>query len=410
MSNSADALDWLHRATLDGLPLTAVLDGLVERLRAGGVPIDRMHLSHPVLHPLVYVIGVDWTPERGAVSATYDHSSWSQPRWLDSPLFAVVRGWDRRLRRRLSGPEAVLDFPMLTELSAVGFTDYVASALPFAGFFRPPRTEAERAVMPTSTGIALSYATRREGGFSDADMAQFDALLAPLGVLVKTVAQSQIAETIARCYIGERAGPRVLGGEITLGDVASTEAVIWVSDLRGSTPLAARLPGRAFTALINAFFDCTLGAVVAEGGEPLTLMGDGAVAIFPLGDEGLDGARAAALRAVTAAEARLARLNTDREAEGEAPLRWGLGLDVGTVDYGNIGIVGRQSWSVLGDAVNRTARLEGLTKSLGRKVLATEAFVAGLTPPWEPLGRHPLAGLAAPVAVFAPLSPTGAAP
>ena len=175
----------------------------------------------------------------------------------------------------------------------------------------------------------------------------------------------------------------------------------------GSRELAPSLRRAGFTALINRFFDCTIGAVVEEGGEPLTFMGDGALAVFPVASLGAEGARQAAITAAARAEANLARLNAERAAEGTEPIGWGIGLHAGEVDYGNIGIARRHSWSVLGPVVNEAARLEGLTKTLGEPVLASAEFAGGLDPPWRPLGGHALRGVEAQVEVFAPRLPSG---
>jgi adenylate cyclase len=131
------------------------------------------------------------------------------------------------------------------------------------------------------------------------------------------------------------------------------------------------------------------------------------MAVFPIATLGAEGARRAAISATTRARANLARLNAERAAGGEAPIGWGVGLHAGEVDYGNIGIPSRHSWSALGPVVNEAARLEGLTKMLGEPVLASAEFAGGLDPPWRLLGDHALRGVEARVEVFAPPLATG---
>jgi len=177
--------------------------------------------------------------------------------------------------------------------------------------------------------------------------------------------------------------------------------------MRGSTALASSLGRAGFTALINRFFDCTIGAVVEAGGEPLTFMGDGALAVFPIATLGHDDARQAAIDAATRAGDNLANLNAERAVAVNAPIEWGVGLNMGEVDYGNIGIPSRHSWSVLGPVVNEAARLEALTKTLGEPVLASADFTRELDPPWRSLGGHRLRGVAGEVEVFAPPFPPG---
>ena len=75
------------------------------------------------------------------------------------------------------------------------------------------------------------------------------------------------------------------------------------------------------------------------------------------------------------------------------------------MEYGNIGVPDRQSWSVIGPVVNETARLESMTKTLGEPVVASAAFARPLRPEWRLLGAHTLKGVTEPLEVFAPPRP-----
>ena len=63
--------------------------------------------------------------------------------------------------------------------------------------------------------------------------------------------------------------------------------------------------------------------------------------------------------------------NEARATGGHDPVRFGIGLHVGPVTFGNIGTEDRLDFTVIGPAVNRASRLEGLTKQLGVPVLAS---------------------------------------
>ncbi len=405
-------LRWLMRAGLESATTEEVFTGVVERLREAGVPVARASLGHTTLHPLYHSEAMIWSEETGLARENYEFSRGmvaggvAEDAWRNSPLWEVIRTRRETFRRPLAGPDAVLDFPVLEEFRDTGYTDYFLTCMMFDSFFAPPAADEDDSI-PDASGMIASYLTRRQGGFTPAEIELFHALLRPLALVVKLATQQAIARNIAECYIGHEAGPRVLGGAIRLGDFASTDAVVWFSDMRGSTALATSLGRAGFTALINRFFDCTIGAVVAAGGEPLTFMGDGAMAVFPVAGLGAEGARRAAVTAATQAGANLARLNAERAAEGEAPIGWGIGLHAGEVDYGNIGIASRHSWSALGPVVNEAARLVGLTKTLGEPVLASAAFAGGLDPPWRSLGGHALRGVEGQVEVFAPPLPSG---
>jgi adenylate cyclase len=94
-------------------------------------------------------------------------------------------------------------------------------------------------------------------------------------------------------------------------------------------------------------------------------------------------------------------LNERRNAGGLESLGYGIGVNVGDVMYGNIGTASRLDFTVIGPAVNTAARLEGLTKDLGRTVLFSGRFAAALDDrSLRRLGSYPLRGLGEPLEVF----------
>jgi adenylate cyclase len=92
--------------------------------------------------------------------------------------------------------------------------------------------------------------------------------------------------------------------------------------------------------------------------------------------------------------AELDALNIEFEREGLPTLTIGIGVNYGTVTVGNIGSTERHNYSAIGDAVNVAARVEGLTKDLGRKIIITEEVVSriGERFHFDPLGEHKLKG------------------
>ncbi len=72
--------------------------------------------------------------------------------------------------------------------------------------------------------------------------------------------------------------------------------------------------------------------------------------------------------------------------------------------YGNVGTEERLDFTIIGRAVNEAARLQGLTKQLGRQVLASAPFVAPMGEGFEALGALPVAGFSEMLEVYAPLS------
>jgi adenylate cyclase len=155
--------------------------------------------------------------------------------------------------------------------------------------------------------------------------------------------------------------------------------------------------------MLNLYFEALAGAVMRQGGEVLKFIGDGMLAVFPVGDDPAAAARAA-LAAAAGAFASVGALNigAERSLAAALPLRSGVALHLGDLFYGNVGAPERLDFTVIGRAVNEAARVEALTKSLGRDLLLTEPVAALVDAPLEDLGEHALKGVEAPLRLFAP--------
>jgi len=178
-----------------------------------------------------------------------------------------------------------------------------------------------------------------------------------------------------------------------------SSAAIWLSDMRGFTTLADRLPPQALVDLLNRYFDCQVPPIREHGGEVLKFMGDGLLAIFPIG-AGADAGKvcANALAAAHAARAKVAELHAT--SGDDAGVRFGLALHLGDVLYGNIGSDDRLDFTCIGPAVNLAARLEKLAGQLGRTILASEEFAKHGGRDFAPIGQFAIAGFAAEQPVF----------
>ncbi len=284
-------------------------------------------------------------------------------------------------------------------------TGAVIEALGFAG---APQSHAGRdwlaalgPVQEDSVGPAPDYALGWAGtrAFARADtgrlreVARFAA--APLAALAARAALTALLEA----YLGRRSAARVQGGALSRGSGETIRAALLCADLRGFTALSEATDPAATIAALDAWFDRVAGAVHAFGGEVLKFIGDGVLAIFPVTGSPTEACEAA-LRAVTAARAGMAHLDTVRQAQGLPPLPFGAALHVGEILWGNIGAADRLDFTAIGSAVNLVSRLEGLCRPLGHSLLISGAVAAEITAPLVPLGTHVLRGIAAPCAVF----------
>jgi adenylate cyclase len=216
--------------------------------------------------------------------------------------------------------------------------------------------------------------------------------------------RGDVARSALSTYLGGNAGARVLSGQIKRGDGETIRAAIVVGDLRNSTAMAEQLGRQVYIDNLNAFFDATAGAVADAGGEILSFMGDGFLAIFPCGRNHRESSEACklALSAAFEAEDRMAETNRARAERGEAALGYGLGLNIGNVTFGNVGLAERLTFSVFGSTVNEVSRLEQLTKKYRTPIVASAAFQEYCGGEWEKLGAEALHGVDQPIAVYRP--------
>ena len=149
--------------------------------------------------------------------------------------------------------------------------------------------------------------------------------------------------------------------DIHLGDNVEMEMTVMFLDIRSYTSLAEGMtPGQAFGFLID-FFQ-RIGPIIEDnGGLVNQYLGDGIMALFP-------GSPDDAVDAALGMQAELRRFNEERSADGQMPVDAGIGLHTGDVVLGIIGDKYRRSGNVISDAVNLSARIEGLTKVYGVRI------------------------------------------
>jgi adenylate cyclase len=145
--------------------------------------------------------------------------------------------------------------------------------------------------------------------------------------------------------------------------------------------LALWLLGEELIALLDDYFDAVAAPVQAHGGEVLKFMGDGLLAIFPLGGCTTADAAESALAAVDESFARIAGLNAERHASGRSEFRIGIGMHLGEIIFGNVGAVDRLDFTAIGPSVNLACRLETLTKRVGRNLLVSHDFAGACRRP-----------------------------
>jgi adenylate cyclase len=145
-------------------------------------------------------------------------------------------------------------------------------------------------------------------------------------------------------------------------------------DVRGFTTISEQFDAVGLTALINKLLTPLTNVILKRKGTIDKYMGDCIMAFWnaPLDDDDQEfNGCTSALAMLGEMEPLNERLRLEAEAEGRKhiPLKVGIGLNTGTCVVGNMGSDMRFDYSVLGDAVNLAARLEGQSKSYGMNVV-----------------------------------------
>lgn len=384
--SATPVIDWLLRkGRMLGKP-EALVRELCERVRALGMPLDRVGFLFWTLHPQYGGVAMFWDGHLVQV-VRRGHDLRSTKEYLESPIARIAAG-ERVIRRRLERPDCPMDFPMLEELKDDGITDYLMVEVVFSNGGRN----------------AVSLATRRPGGFGIHDIAEVERLLHPFALVMEIFIVRETARTLLDTYLGRVSGARVLEGQIARGSGEEIDAVIWFADLRGSTALSERLGERKFLELLNEYFECTAGAVLAHRGEVLRFIGDASLAVFPLASGEAAARCDACERAIAAARearTRTKSANARRAAAGLTGFEGGIGLHLGRVLYGNIGTAERLEFSVIGAAANEAARVEALSRTTGHDVVVSRGVREALGADWPSLGSFDLRGVSRAIEVYA---------
>ncbi len=194
-------------------------------------------------------------------------------------------------------------------------------------------------------------------------------------------------------------------GEI--GVTQSREAMVTVmfTDIVGFTTISEQMEAGAASRLLNHHFAILCHAVDAQGGTVDKFLGDGMMSFFGAPDS-LKGHGAAAVRAAIAIREAMAEDNRLAAADNRPALRVRIGIHTGRVIVGNIGAADRVNYTIVGDTVNVSQRLQELGKLLapGEEtaiVISVEtATRLGDAVQLESAGLHRLRGRGEPMQVF----------
>lgn len=165
-----------------------------------------------------------------------------------------------------------------------------------------------------------------------------------------------------------------LGGEMR-------EVTVMHADIASYTALAEKIPPTEVIEVLNRYYDAVGKAIVDHGGMIVGIQGDALLAAFgaslarDVKVEHIDHADDAVWAAQDMLEA-LGELNSTWHEDGfgelaEAGLQIRIGVHSGPLVLGNVGSEDRIEFTLIGDTVNITARIEELNKRFGTQLLVS---------------------------------------
>ena len=217
-------------------------------------------------------------------------------------------------------------------------------------------------------GLPLSYLLfTRTGFWVDFFLPVLAASV--IGIVADQLQRRRFKRSFDR-YVSPEVVSQILADEASLKGVR-VEVTMLISDLRNFTTMSEEMPPILLANHLNQYFESMTAAIFRQRGMINDFVGDSIIAVFgaPVPDPNH------AIHAVQSAmdmDKALAVLNERWAAEGQPLLHHGVGVHTGAVFAGNVGSAERLKYTVIGDAVNVSARLEGLNKELKTTVLITE--------------------------------------
>jgi adenylate cyclase len=161
--------------------------------------------------------------------------------------------------------------------------------------------------------------------------------------------------------------------EYLKAEVGSKEYLtVFFSDIRGFTSISEKYPVEKVVETLNAYLSTMVDIIFENTGTLDKFIGDAIVAFWGAPIRFEDHPYKAVFSALEMIRA-LNHLNEENTKKGLPELKIGIGIHSDQVILGNIGSRKKLDYTVIGDGVNLTSRLEGLTKTYACPILVSES-------------------------------------
>ena len=264
--------------------------------------------------------------------------------------------------QRIKGTEAWRDIPIIFLTAKTETTDLVKGFEMGAVDYVGKPFNAHELLARVNTHLTVDQLRRSLAG-KNAELARAHAL-------VRRAFGRYVSEEVAESLLRAPEGLE-LGGE-------EREATILMSDLRGFTAMAERMPPREVIEILNLYLETMVDVIARYEGTIDEIIGDAILVIFgaPLAS---DDHAAKAVACGLAMQLAMTGVNERLIAKGATALEMGIGIHTGRVIVGNIGSLRRTKYAAVGSNVNLAGRVESFTT--GGQLLITEDTRARITSP-----------------------------
>jgi len=214
-----------------------------------------------------------------------------------------------------------------------------------------------------------------------------DDLVRPIKILLQTVLESHsIVERYTQPTILKILNKGI--NPLTVTPIP-VEKIILFADIVSYSAISEKMPIEGTLLILNTYFEICSRIILNKGGEVNKFMGDGLMAYFD--SEQADNAIHACLEIMK--ELRYLRQNSIENSPLQI-LNSGFGLAQGSVIEGNMGSRFKTDYTIIGDAVNIAARLEGLTREVKHSLVLSESLKQSTKESWTfiGLGKYNLKG------------------
>ncbi len=172
-------------------------------------------------------------------------------------------------------------------------------------------------------------------------------------------------------FHGSSVAEDLIKNDIGVGG-SNKNVTVFFSDIRGFTKFSeGRTPEEVVT-MLNEYFAVMVKIINSHGGVVDKFIGDAIMAVWGA-PKASDKDTHNAVRACIEMRSALEKLNHLRRNRGQTDIMIGMGLHCGQAISGTIGSDERMEYTVIGDTVNMTSRIEASTKAFGSDLLVSEA-------------------------------------